>query len=379
MRPVVLYHHRTQGADAQGIHVHEMCRAFEGLGFTVVKVALYATEQVGKASRPGLVSRAAERLPRLVREMLEIGYNLAGVVRLVSAVAVHRPRFIYERHSLFNVSGALASRLTGTPLALEVNAPLAYEKSRHGGLVLKSPARRMETFAVNSAHTCITVTAVLKNMLAKQGARPDSIVVMPNGVNPEEYRDIPPSGRDTPDGPLIGFTGWFRPWHGLAELILALDDHGVFRQGARLLLVGDGPARPGLERIIRKRSLGDQVTITGPVDRARLFAHLGQMEIAVQPAATAYASPMKLFEYLAAGKAVVAPDQENIREAARHGEEALLFTPGDFAHCARTVSLLMADRELRRKLGEAGRRSIEVHGRTWNANAARVAELMTRG
>jgi len=361
-KPVVLYHHRTQGVDAQGIHVQEMCRAFEAQGFKVVKVALHATEQVGKPSRPGFVSRAAEHLPRLAYEMLELGYNLAGLVRLVLAVAVHRPQFIYERHSLFNISGVLASKLTGAPLALEVNSPLAYEKSRHGGLVLKTLAQRMETFAVNNAHTCIAVTAVLKNMLVEQGAKPESIVVMPNGVNPEEYRDIPPSGRDMPAGAVLGFAGWFRPWHGLAEMIEALDDHGVFRTRAKLLLVGDGPARPNLLRIIRERSLADQVTITGPVDRTRLFACLGQMEIALQPAATAYASPMKLFEYLAAGKAVVAPDQGNIREVVRHGHEALLFPPGDFGECAKAVARLITDKELRRKLGEAARRSIAANG-----------------
>jgi len=380
-QPVILYHHRTQGVDAQGIHVREMCRAFERLGFTVIKISLHADEQVGKASRSGFVSLLAARLPRLAYEMLELGYNLVGVTRLVAAVALHRPRFIYERYCLFNVSGALASKLTGTPLAQEVNSPLAHEKSLHGGLVLKTLAQRMETFIVQSAHTTFAVSGVLKSMLVAQGALGDHITVMPNGVNPDEYRDIPPSGRDAPGGAggiVIGFTGWFRPWHGLAEMTRALDDHGIFQAGGRLLLVGDGPARPDIERVVRERSLAGHITITGPADRAQLLAHLGRMEIALQPAATAYASPMKLFEYLAAGKAVVAPDQANIREVVRHGEQALLFPPGDFAACAEAVSLLMADRELRQKLGEAGRRSIAANGRTWDANAARVAKLMAR-
>jgi glycosyltransferase involved in cell wall biosynthesis len=375
-RPVVVYHHRTQGVDAQGIHVHEVCRAFEALGYRVVKVALHAQEQVGSESRPGLVSRLVSRIPRLAYEFLELGYNLFGFVRLCKAVATHRPEFIYERYSLFNVSGVLAARLMGVPLAVEVNSPLAWEKSHHGGLVLKGVAQRMETFIVNKASLAIAVTGVLKRMLVDQGAAPGNIVVMPNGVNPEEYRDIPLPGQDAAEDVVLGFVGWFRPWHGLAEVIVALDEHGVFRRGAKLLLVGDGPARLQLESIIHKRNLDGRVTITGPVDRRGIFRYLAGMDVALQPASTDYASPMKLFEYLAAGKAVVAPDQENIREVVRDGEDALLFTPGDWEGFAKRVSELAGDSGLRRRLGEAGRRSIETRGRTWKANAARVADIL---
>ena len=175
---------------------------------------------------------------------------------------------------------------------------------------------------------------------------------------------------------VLGFVGWFRQWHGLGEMIAALDTAGIFRLGAKLLLVGDGPARPELERLIGERGLGGSVTITGPVDRQALFGHLAAMDIALQPAATQYASPMKLFEYLAAGKAVVAPDQDNIREVVQDGENALLAPPGDWVRFAGRVRELMDDPGLRRRLGQAGRKTILENGRTWQENASRVAALM---
>jgi glycosyltransferase involved in cell wall biosynthesis len=375
-RPVVVYHHRTQGVDAQGIHVREMCRAFERIGYRVAKVALHADEQVGRDSRPGLLSSLVSRLPPLAYELLELGYNLVGIPRLYRTVRRERPAFLYERYSLSNVSGVVVSRLTGVPLVLEVNSPLAREKAAHGGLALPRLAQALETWIVNHADRTVAVSDVLRRMLVEKGADAARITVLHNGVNPEDFADPEtqePAGRATV---RVGFTGWFRPWHGLVEMVAALDDQGLFASGLEVVLVGDGPVRPALERLVRERSLEGRVTITGPVDRRTLVSHLAAMDIAVQPAATAYASPMKLFEYLAAGKAVVAPDQDNIREVVRDGVEAVLFPPGDFAGLARRVEALAKDPGLRQRLGEAGRRSMAAGRRTWEENAARVAALV---
>lgn len=371
----IVYHHRTQGVDAQGIHVHEMCRAFENLGYHVTKVALHAKEQVGRDSRSGLLQRLVSHLPPLVYELLELGYNLVGIPRLYRAVTSQRPLFIYERYSLYNLAGIVVSRLTSTPLALEVNSPLAREKALHGNVVFQGLAQALETYIVNQATRTIAVSGVLRRLLVEKGADATKIVVMHNGVNPEEFQslDQPAVERNAPV--RLGFVGWFRPWHGLVEMIAALDDHGLFQAGVTLLLVGDGPARPELERVIRERSLENKVTITGPVDRQALVGHLAAMDIAIQPAATDYASPMKLFEYLAVGKTVVAPDQENIREVVRHDVHALLFAPGDWNDFARQVWELVRDPDRRRRLGEAGRRSMSENNRTWTGNAARVVEL----
>ena len=95
----------------------------------------------------------------------------------------------------------------------------------------------------------------------------------------------------------------------------------------------------------------------------------------MQPAATPWASPLKLFEYMAAGLAVVAPDQENIREVIAHEENGLLFDPGDPEAMPSAVARLAEDRLLREELGKSGRATIESREFTWLANACRVEEL----
>lgn len=376
---VMIYHHRTQGVDAQGIHIHEMNKAFNKLGYTVHKVSIYDDEAVGSESRSGLLSRIVAALPGPVYELLELGYNIPGTLRLYLAVRKLRPRFIYERYSLYNLAGALVSRLTGIPLILEVNSPLAYEKAKYGTLYCKRLAQRCETFAVNSAHSTIAVSEVLRGILVAEGGDARRITVMHNGVNPEEYQTDSHTAESVSQNRItLGFVGWFRDWHGLSEMLITLDELGAFHGNVHLKLIGDGPLRPRLEALIAERSLSEHVTITGALSRCDLLRTLPELDIALQPAATSYASPMKLFEYMAAGKAIVAPAQANIREILRDGENGLLFTPGDWRHMVSRVMELIAEPANIRRIGDAARKDIEQNDRTWLGNAKRVVALLKK-
>ncbi|HET9147544.1 MAG TPA: glycosyltransferase, partial [Acetobacteraceae bacterium] len=101
---------------------------------------------------------------------------------------------------------------------------------------------------------------------------------------------------------------------------------------------------------------------------------LAGFDIALQPRSVDYASPLKLFEYMAAGCAIVAPDQPNIREILTHGRTALLFDPDEPGALWQAVARLADDAELRERLGRAARAEIEARDLTWDGNARRVAE-----
>ena len=114
---------------------------------------------------------------------------------------------------------------------------------------------------------------------------------------------------------------------------------------------------------------------TGLAPRAQIPALVAGFDIALQPSAVAYASPLKIFEYMAAGCAIVAPDQPNIREILRDGETALLFAPGDAAAMWQAVRRLAADPALRARLGGAAKAEIAARDFTWEGNARRVVAL----
>ena len=98
-------------------------------------------------------------------------------------------------------------------------------------------------------------------------------------------------------------------------------------------------------------------------------------DIALQPASVPYASPLKLFEYMAAGRAIIAPDQTNIREVLEQGRTALLFDPASPEAMWQGIEALARDAALRARLGAAAREEVLRRDFTWAANARRVVAL----
>jgi glycosyltransferase involved in cell wall biosynthesis len=103
--------------------------------------------------------------------------------------------------------------------------------------------------------------------------------------------------------------------------------------------------------------------------------HVAAFDIALQPAVTDYASPLKLFEYMAQAKAILAPDQANITEALQDGKDALLFAPGGFEPA---LSALIGDASLRARVGAAARETLIRRDFTWAGNARRVEAIAER-
>lgn len=372
----LIYHHRTQAVDAQGIHIYEMCSAFRRLGWKVKMVSLVSDEAVGKEAREGFFYELISKIPKIIYEVMEIGYGLIGICRLWRAVVHHKPKFIYERYSIYNFAGAVVSRITGVPLIVEVNAPLAKEKREYERLYFPHLAQRVETAIVNNSFRTIAVTRVLRRILIENGAKEDKIVVMYNGVNPQEYRQFGDEMANRQNRTSVGFIGWFRNWHGLREIIQTMGKSRWDSRGVNLLLVGDGPARPEIEKLIEEYNLGGAVTITGEVDRAGVRKFLAEMDIALQPAATTYACPMKLIEYMAAGKAIIAPNQPNIQELLTHEENGLLFETQNWTHLTQQMERLLQNRDLMLRIGSAAKETVQKRRLTWEENARRVLALL---
>jgi glycosyltransferase involved in cell wall biosynthesis len=196
--------------------------------------------------------------------------------------------------------------------------------------------------------------------------------VVPNGI---ELADIPPTRPRADEGQVnLGFIGFLREWHGLEGILRAL---AAAPEGRRMLLriVGEGPARAGLESLTAELGIEWQVEFLGLAERHAVPGLIAGFDVALQPAAVPYACPLKLLEYMAAGRAIVAPDQPNLRELLQHDSTALLFAPGDAAAQWRAIATLAADAPLRRRLGDAARRDVILRDMTWAGQARRVVAL----
>jgi len=370
----ILYSHRIQSRDGQAVHLEAMVAALRAAGHEVETADPPAYREASFGGESRLVATVRRVLPGWAAELAEIAYNIPATLRLARAARRVRPDVIYERYNLHYFAGTVVARLRGVPLLLEVNAPLAEERARFGALRLRRLARFAENLVWRRADRVLPVTEVLAGHVIAAGVPRERIAVIPNGIHPEDFPPPPEAAPEAKEELSLGFVGFVRDWHGLDAVVRAIAAWQG-RPRLSLMVVGDGPARPGLERLAAELGVAERVRFTGLAGRDAVPGLVAGFDIALQPASVAYASPLKVFEYMAAGKAIVAPDQPNLREVLAHDRTALLFDPAVPGAVWDAVLRLAADAALRARLGAAARAEIEARDMTWDGNARRVATL----
>ena len=377
----ILYHHRTASRDGQAVHIEEMIEALRAEGHEVRVVAPAVGDPGEMGGNVSWVHRLKAALPNALYELLELAYSLHAYRKLAAAAREFQPDVIYERYNLYLLAGSMLKKRLGIPLLLEVNSPLVFERSQHsGGLALPWLARWAEGKAWREADFVLPVTRVLAGYVKAYGVPDERIAVIPNGINKAHFAQAPdPASAKSRIGLhnklVLGFTGFVRDWHGVDRIIdwMATTDAPA---NTHLLVVGDGPVRTALEAQATSLGIGDRVTFTGVVHRDAVPAYVAAFDIALQPAVTSYASPLKLMEYLILGKAIVAPRTANLLEVLTDRQNAAMFDESVPGSLAETLTRLCRDDDLRHRLSVASRETIDRLQLTWAWNARRVVGLL---
>lgn len=373
----ILYHHRVAAQDGQSVHIRELVAAFKRQGHEIIFVgpSIRPTD-LGEENR--LLSFARRILPLFALELLELLYGVRVYFKLLAAYKRHKPDFLYERYNLFLPAGTWLKKKTGIPYFVEVNAPLSNERATYSGLRLQRIARYYERMTFQNADKLFPVSGVLAGIICSMGAPRQNIIVLHNGITPAEYLTADGSAVRAELGLegkiVLGFVGFIREWHRLDRIIRILTHHNT-NPDLHLLVVGEGPAISDCLELAESLDIKHRVHYVGFKDRAAIPDHLAAMDIALQPAVTDYASPLKIFEYLIAGLATIAPDQPNIREILTHKETGLLFNPENFEEAEKAIVELSQDQALRDRIGKAGQTLIETRKYTWDNNAKEIVSL----
>lgn len=373
----ILYHHRTASRDGQSTHIAEMIGALRALGHEIVEVAPSISESTTAAGgSPGWVGSLKARLPRGLYELAELCYSLLAYHRLCAAVRKHQPHAIYERYNLFLLAGIWTKWRFGLPLILEVNAPMALERAQYGGLSWPRLARWSERWVWRRADAVLPVTAVLAQHLLAEGVASARIQVIPNGINDAHYLDMPDTesakaGLGLTGRLVVGFTGFVREWDRLDRIVEWMAG-ALSRHPLHLLVVGDGPARAGIESAAQRLGISDRVSFTGVIPREKVPAHAMAFDIALQTALVPYASPLCLFEYLRLGKAIVAPDQPNHRELLVADVDAVLYPPEAPGGIEKALDRLCDEPLLRERVAVGAAMLIQKRGLRWQDHAETV-------
>jgi len=365
------------GQKGCSIHVQEVLRALVKRG---AHVELFAASASGQPPAD-LASIRLHRLPLppkgelAFREQQCLGAN--GTLR--TALKREGPfTLVYERYSLWSFAGMEYARATGTPGLLEVNAPLIEEQAEHRGLVDRANALRVAERAFNAAQALLAVSEEVAEYLKRYSMARDKVHVVPNGVNPDRFApNLKPSLPTAAETFTVGFAGSMKPWHGLENLLEAFARLHERLPASRLLLVGDGIGREPLAAAASARGLGAAVQFTGAVPANEVPGLLASMDVAVAPYPNLpnfYFSPLKVYEYMAAGLPVVASRIGQLEKLIEHQTNGLLVPPGDVPALATGLEELGRKPELRHRLGQAARARV-VRDHTWDQTVERILAL----
>jgi glycosyltransferase involved in cell wall biosynthesis len=311
----------------------------------------------------------------LEREFLDLARNVE-LRRVLEKLHRRQPLdVVLERMSLFSYAGLQFARRRCLPYLLEVNAPLTREQAEHRRLELPGFAAAVEDALLSGADRVIAVSAAIRDFAVSRGADPGRVTVLPNAAD-ALFRSPEPAAAESRRPYTVGFVGTLKSWHGLSELFAAFHRISGPVAGARLLIVGDGPERPRLEALAESLGISKNLEWAGEVPHCEVPRLLARMDVAAAPYPPIpgfYFSPLKIAEYMASGRAIVAGRIGQLAETLEHERTALLYRPGDTEGLAGCLLRLAGDEGLRKRLGsnalDASRR------RSWQDNARTIVGL----
>jgi glycosyltransferase involved in cell wall biosynthesis len=368
---------------ANGIQTMETCHALAVRGHDVTLIVRPDTRE------PARDPYSFYGLPRLERMRIELAPAVGpAMARRLGYLAFAAGRAMGRGRAdiLFTRDLGVASMLLGIPSA--VRPPVVYESHGYAPDVsaalpdlvatAKTPSKaKLRRLAAREARVWkdadgyVTITRGLADEIARRHGPRDRLAVVPDGARIGASRGIAPP----PD--VVGYAGHLYAWKGVDVLLEAI----ALAPGARGLIVGGHGAEPDLGRLKALASqlgIAERVTFTGLVDPEQVPAHLAASTILALPnpasaISTQFTSPLKLFEYMAAERPIVASDLPALREVLRDGGNALLVTPGDPAAMAAALRRLLEDPALGARLAAAARADVAEYG--WDRRAARLEAL----
>lgn len=356
------------GCKGASIHVQEMVRSFLAKGADVTLISP-RMDDAPPADLRGVVRCP---LPTPGGDPNERASQQIALNRHVSQALDDLGPFdlIYERHALFANAAMEFARRQRIPSVLEVNAPLIDEQTRHRSLGRIDDAILLACHAFVCAQNIIAVSPEVAEYAEGLGAQAERIQVEPNAVNPSRF---PNSARF--DGPFrAGFLGTLKPWHDVA---LILEAFSLLKQtvpDAELLIVGDGPERPKLTRQVEAAGLTDAVHFTGAVPAAEVPDWLAQMHVglaAYRGDDPFYFSPLKLYEYMAAGLPSVVSNVGNLASMIDEGQTGVSVPPDCPKALSEALAQLAGNPELVQTMGRQARSRVFAT-QTWDHVAERV-------
>jgi glycosyltransferase involved in cell wall biosynthesis len=373
-----------------GTHMREMIKAFEALGHEVLPVIMGGMKRDGEETGSAAFSPGKRALRKIVpgivwrslKDARLLRFDRSAEASLAKQIEQFKPDLVYERANYLQVSGIRAARKYGVRHFLEMNAPYVDETAEFegAGTFYQKKALAFEREQLLGTNRVLVVSSALRDHFLKKVSDLDAgkVKVVPNCVDPEKVR--PDSAlalsivkRYGLEGSLvIGFVGSIFPYHGVDLLIEAFRRLYEKQKNLKLLIVGDGITVPALKAFVKGKEMEKAVVFTGSVPHEEVFSYIDVMDITVLANTKWYCSPIKIFEYGALGKAIVAPDMTCIRDVMENRKDGLLIER-DSGALAAALAELLEDKEARARMASHFREKVAASF-SWLEGAKRTLE-----
>jgi len=364
---------------------------FEELGHEVRPVISGPAESQTSVQAPQNTSSLKQSLKRFIPSI--IWHTLKDISLLRFDASLHenlraqiedfQPDFVYERVNYLQLSGIRVCKEMGIPHFSETNAPYLQEKIElEGKSLLGKFASNREKQQLEGTDKVFVVSTILKNFFIKKhqvNQGEEHIIVTPNGITVNNFRFDSEKVRKLkeelglkPENVVVGFVGSIQLWHGVD--LLVRDFHKIYQDfpHARLLVVGGGESLEDLKQMAVDLGIADKVFFVGKSPFKDVPIYVELMVITVMAKAYWFGSPLKIFEYAALDKAIIAPDFAPVREVMTPNVDGLIID-GEKETLENALRKLVESPELRIRLAENFHNKV-LANYTWEKNAKVVLQ-----
>lgn len=384
----VLYLSWFNSGEGSQVHAKEFMNAMNSIGNNVIPVEL-SLKTKKQLENLKIQTNMPTRKGKLefLKELKTFLLNGLRIIRLYKLYRKHKPDAIINRYLIYDFSAIVVGKLLNIPVMYEVNASAVYEREIENRYYIKPLAKYVEKLIFNKSNVVTVVSNELKNFFEENGYNVSNTIVIPNGVNIKEYQEnVEISSKfqelalQWKDKEILGFLGSLKSWHGVHRVIDILPSLLKSNPNIRLLIVGDGNTRDDIEKRISEKNLKDHVFISGFIPHDQVPGALSLFKVALAPynnISNFYFSPLKIFEYMAAGKAVVAPGLGQINELVQPGYTGILLQENTDICLEKAILEIIEDPEQLKQMSLNAKDYIS-RNYTWERNAEKISSSLEK-
>lgn len=325
------------------------------------------------------------QLQRYLHEPKRLARNAPYLWQEYAILKRQKPDVLFNRLELYYFSGLWLSRWLNLPLVVEADCPPTYEHTTFYGkeyLHLGPLPTHIELANLRAADAIIVISSVLKKYYVERGIPAEKMHVIANAADPQKFQPTP-KDRELVDKyqlankTVVGWIGSLVGWSGVESLLDSARQILRSHPQVCFMMVGGGKNQEFFRERLQAGDFANRVILPGTVPHSEVPRYLSCMDVVLAPYPKLdfwYASSMKIFEYMAAGKTVLATDVGQVGEIIQDNQNGFLFDPDRNGELLEKIVALVDAPETRQRIGAQARRDIEQKW-NWDNNAKQMLEI----